>query len=146
MFDRTGIYWRFAECHDANYQKLAEIFGLSYKTTHHWQVGRGPIPWKYLKSLVDDQCLRWDWLIDGTEPKKRKRCDKSAEPFNRHEINQRFLSLFPGMSQAKIAKELGFNQTTVFKWCHDMAQVPWEQLRYAVETKGVTWEWLLEGR
>ncbi|MCC8115625.1 MAG: helix-turn-helix domain-containing protein [Planctomycetes bacterium] len=147
MFDRIGIYRRFASCHNVNLRNLADLHGLSEKATQQWNVGKRPIPWKYMKALVDAQGLSWDWLIDGVETKHRpERAKKAVRPFDRHEINTRFLSLFNGMSQAKIANEIGVHQTTVFKWCNDMAQVPWKRLRYAVESKGVTWEWLLEGR
>ena len=62
------------------------------------------------------------------------------------DINQRFLSLFPNMSQAQTGKEIGVNPGTVFKWRKDISQVPWERLKHAVDTKGVIWEWLIEGR
>ncbi len=105
-----------------------------------------PVPWHRLKTLVDEQGLSWDWLIEGKEPKYRRRSkSEEGQPFDRHGINQRFLSLFPGLSNAKLGKELGVRDTTVFKWRHDMEQIPWERLRYAVDTKGVTWDWLLEG-
>ncbi len=147
MFDRIAIYKRYASCYNVNLRKLADMYGLSEKATQQWSVGKRPIPWKYLKALVDEQDLKWDWLIDGVDPKYHQGCGrKKSMPLDRHEINQRFLSLFSGMSQAKIAQELGIHQTTVFKWSNDMAQVPWGRLRYAVDNKGVTWEWLLEGR
>jgi hypothetical protein len=99
------------------------------------------------KKLVDEHDLSWDWLIEEREPKSRKRRkNEVCAPLDRHDINQRFLSLFPGKSQAKVAEELGIKQTTVFKWHRDMSQVPWERLKYAVDNKRVTWEWLLEGR
>ena len=147
MFNRVGIYERFAASHSASYAELAVILGVARQTTHNWKVGRYPIPWVRLKTLVDEQGISWDWLIDGVEPQRHSHTQNaSPRPLDRHAINQRFLSLFPGMSQAKVAKELGINQTTVFKWEHGISQVPWERLRYAVSAKGVTWEWLLEGR
>ena len=147
MLDRVGIYTRFAECYSADYLELAALLGVVRQTTHNWKVGRDPIPWERLKVAIDEQDIRWDWLIEGREPKRRKRRkSKVCVPLDRHDINQRFLSLFPGKSQARVAEELGINQTTVFKWHHDMSQVPWERLKYAVDKKGTTWEWLLEGR
>ena len=148
MLDREGIYTRFADCHDAvRSAQLAKIYGVTRQTANSWKHGTNPIPWEYLKSLVDTQGLSWDWLIEGKEPKHcRRREDNASQPLDRHGINQRFLSLFSGISQGKLAKEFGINQTTVFKWEHDMSQVPWERLKYAVDNKGATWEWLLEGR
>ncbi len=96
--------------------------------------------------VVYEHGLSWDWLIEGREPKHQRRtAEKAEQPFDRHGINQRFLSLLPNCSNAKLGKELGVRDTTIFKWRHDMEQVAWERLKYAVDTKGVTWEWLLEG-
>ncbi len=58
-------------------------------------------------------------------------------------INQRFHLLFPDYSNVKLGKELGVRDTTVFKWQHDMEQVVWEELKYIVETKCVTWKQLI---
>ncbi len=122
------------------------MLGVTPKLIDHWKSGRAPIPWKKLKALVHEQNLRWDWLIEGKEPKHQIRTAKDPEePFDRHGINERFLSLFPDCSNAKLGKELGVRDTTIFKWRHDMEQVAWERLKHAVDTKGVTWEWLLEG-
>ena len=148
MFIRQEIFARFASCYP--YEKLVDLAAAMETTPQvvdHWKTGRTPIPWGKLKNLVDDKGIRWDWLIEGSGPKLRKRREgEVAQPLDRHGINERFLSLFPGMSQAKIAAELGINQTAAFKWRHDVEQGPWERLKYAVDNKGVTWEWLLEGR
>ena len=148
MFDKQGIFKRFAACYPADtIAELARTIGVHHSTVFQWRSGKNPIPWLRLKTLVDEQGISWDWLIDGVEPQRHSHTKNTfPRPLDRHAINQRFLSLFPGMSQAKVAKELGINQTTVFKWEHSISQVPWERLRYAVSTKGVTWEWLLEGR
>lgn len=149
MLDRRDINTRFFECfpEDTRYA-LAKIFGVHTSLTYRWKNGEVPVPWHCLKWLVDAHRLSWDWLIDGKEPKHRKRLKGEVlQPLDRHAINQRFLSLFPGMSQAEIGEELGgINPGTVYKWRHDVAQVPWERLKYAVDNKGVTWEWLLEER
>ena len=100
-----------------------------------------------MKKLIDEQGLSWDWLLEGKEPKHNHRAKKAAEQaFDRHAINQRFLSLYPDVSQVKLGKILGINEKMVFRWRHDMAQVSWERLKHEVDTKGVTWEWLIEGR
>lgn len=149
MLDKEGIYQRFIDCYPVKgITELAAQFGIKYQTIHGWKQGKYPVPWPRLKELVDAQGLSWDWLIDGKEPKHRKRRKgEIIQPLDRHAINQRFISLFSNMSQAKIGEELGgINPGTVYKWRHDIAQVPWERLKYAVDNKGVTWEWLIEGR
>ncbi len=147
MFDRGGIYRRFLESHSTETPvQLAKKLGLSHSSVFRWRSGEMPIPWKWLRILVDEQDLCWDWLIEGKEPKHRRRAPReSGQPFDRHGINQRFLSLFPDLSNAKLGKEFGVRDTTIFKWRHGMEQVSWERLKYAVDTKGVTWEWLIEG-
>ena len=146
MFDKHGIYQRVSECHATKTPyELAMKLGIDHSIAYQWYEGRRPIPWPRLKLLVDEQGLSWDWLIEGREP-KHSRGDGKNKPLSRHAINQRFLSLFPKMSQAQIGKELGVNPGTIFKWRHDISQVPWERLKYAVDNKGVTWEWLLEER
>lgn len=148
MFDRAGIYARFADCHGVvRSAQLANIHNVTRQTANSWKHGRNPIPWEYLKNLVDGQGLSWDWLIEGKEPKHRDfRDGERSNALDVHAINQRFISLFPNMSQAQIGKELGVNPGTVFKWRHGISQVPWERLKYAVDGKEVTWEWLIEGR
>ncbi len=147
MFDRCGIYTRFMERHSTKTPiQLAKKLDLSHSSVFRWRSGEMPIPWKWLKALIDKQGLSWDWLIEGKEPKHSHRTAREpGQPFDRHGINQRFLSLYPECSNAKLGKELGVRDTTVFKWRHDMEQVAWERLKYVVDTKGVTWEWLIEG-
>ncbi len=147
MFDRQGIYTRFVECFSDKYPaELARTLGVHHTMVFQWKSGKRPVPWSTLKHLVDVHGLRWDWLVEGKGPKNRQRKSENSEPLDRHAINQRFLSLFPNMSHAKIGKELGVNPGTISKWRRDLAQVPWERLKYAVDNKDVTWEWLLEGR
>ena len=148
MFNRIGIYERFASCHSFERPtELAEILGVTRQIVNHWKSGFRPIPWHRLRTLVDEQGISWDWLIEGKRPKHHRHGkDTACRPFDRHAINHRFLSLFPDMSQAGLARELGVKQMSVYRWCHDKAQVPWERLKYAVDTKGATWEWLIEGR
>lgn len=147
MFDNQKIYQRFAECHSLETPvQLAKKLGLRHASVFRWRSGVKPIPWKWLKSLVDEQGLCWDWLLEGKEPKYCPRTKKApGSPFDRHAINQRFLSLYPDVSQVKLGKILGINEKMVFKWRHDIAQVSWERLKDAVDTKDVAWEWLIEG-
>ena len=148
MFDRREIYEHFASCYPVETPSaLAEILELTRQIVNHWKSGVRPIPWHRLKTLVDEQGVSWDWLLEGKEPKYRHHAKKTeGQSFDRHAINQRFLSLYPNVSQVKLGKILGINEKMVFKWRHDIAQVSWERLKHAVDTKGVTWDWLIEGR
>ena len=148
MLDRQGIYQRFNACYGTETPyELAKKLKLNHAIVYQWQKGERPIPWPKLKTLVNEQELSWDWLIEGREPKHcPRRKGKKSETFECQGINQRFLSLFPNMSQAEIGKELGINPGTVFKWRKDISQVPWERLKDAVDIKGAAWEWLIEGR
>lgn len=148
ILDKRSICLRFFECHSPKtpYQ-LAIKLGVHPPLVYRWRDGDAPVPWRWLKMLVDDQGLSWDWLIEGTDPKKRtRRKGDASRQLERHAINQRFLSLYPNMSHAEIGKEIGVNPGTISKWRRDLSQVPWERLKDAVDEKGATWEWLLEGR
>ncbi len=147
MLDRKGIYERVMTQYSVTRPvDLARKLGVKPQVVLQWKDGVRQVPWHRLKVLVDAQCLSWNWLIDGKEPKYRNPIkEESGHPFDRHGINQRFLSLFSDYSNAKLGKELGVRDTTVFKWRHDMEQVSWERLKYAIDSKGVTWDWLIEG-
>lgn len=148
MLDRQEIARRFFECYPTKTRyALAKNFGVHLSITYKWHEGLAPVPWHRIKDLVDEQGISWDWIIDGKEPKYRQRQNnEKPHPLDRNAINQRFLLLFPNMSQAQIGKEIGVNPGTVYKWRHNISQVPWERLKYAVINKGVTWDWLIEGR
>lgn len=139
---------RFAECHAAESAvQMAGILGLNRKTVYQWEAGARQVPWKRLKGLVDAQGICWDWLLEGKEPKTRTVHDVAkCHPFNRREINQRYLSLFPPLSQAELGKRIGVSQAMIPYWSNATLQVPWEKLKDAVSDKGATWEWLIEGR
>lgn len=101
MLDKEGIYKRYIEDYAIpGITELAAYLGIKYQTIHGWKKGKYPIPWSRLKKLIDEKGLCWDWLIDGKEPKHRKRRKNEAlkEELDRHAINQRYLSLFPKMS------------------------------------------------
>ncbi len=148
MIDRDGINRRYLSCFPGlKPAELAEILGVKHPTVYQWVSNKRGVPWEKLKDLADAEGISWDWLLEGKEPKYRK-CRKKAAPapFDRHRINQRFLSLFSGMSQQKIGNLLCVSQMTVYRWQHTISPIPWEKLKYAVDTQGVTWEWLLAGR
>lgn len=66
--------------------------------------------------------------------------------FDRQAIALRFFESFPNMTRADLAKMLGVSWSTVRQWEVLKRPVPWERLRYLVITKGITWDWLLEGK
>jgi hypothetical protein len=147
MFDRQGINRRYFSCFSGlTPLELSKKLDLSHPTVYQWVAGVRQVPWNRLKDLVDAERISWDWLLEGKSPKHRSRSgDDGAVPFDRHAINQRFLALFPGMSQANVGSVLGVSQMSVYRWHHALSQVPWEKLKFAVDTLGTTWDWLLEG-
>lgn len=148
MFDRAGIYERFAMCYDAaSPVQLAKTIGINHASAFRWRSGAKPVPWKRLKQLVNEQNISWDWLIEGREPKHfPEPSNRRAADFDWPGINRRFLDIFPDKTQQQIAEELGVGQVSASKWKHAEMHVPWEKLKYATETYGVRWEWLIEGR
>lgn len=149
LLDKRMICLRFFECYAPKTPyELAIKLGVHPPLVYRWQDGDAPVPWCWLKKLVDEQRLSWDWLVDGKDPKHRKRRKNEVlqAKLERHAINQRYLSLFPNMSHVEIGKEISVNPGTISKWRRDLSQVPWERLKDAVDKKSATWEWLLEGR
>ena len=66
--------------------------------------------------------------------------------FNKVAINQRFLSFFEGKTQKEIMEIFDVSQSTVSAWQVYRKQVPWKKLKWLVDTEGVSWDWLIEGR
>ncbi len=66
--------------------------------------------------------------------------------FDKAAINQRFLSFFAGKSQKEIMDLLDVSQSAVSSWQVNRKQVPWKKLKWLVDTYGIRWDWLLEGR
>ena len=70
MFDWLAIYSRFAEGYDEKRPaRLARLVGVTKKSEHDWKKGKSHVPWRRMKTLVDEKGLSWDWLLEGTEPK-----------------------------------------------------------------------------
>ncbi len=65
---------------------------------------------------------------------------------NFKEINERFLSLFDNLSRAELATLFAVSLTAISNWHTGRKKVPWDKLAYAVQSKNVTWDWLLDGR
>lgn len=146
MLDRKAIYGRFASCYrEYKPARLARILEVADQTVYDWESGKTMIARDRLKAAVDRFSLHWDWLIDGKSPKRRRTPSGGTGELDRHDVNRRLLSLFPGLSQAKLGAIFGVHQTAVYKWCTDKSFVSWDALEFAVINKGVTWDWLLEG-
>lgn len=88
---------------------------------------------------MDEESLHWDWLIEGKEPMRRRNATaEPCRPLDRHGVNQRLLSLFPDMPEAKLAALFDVHQTAIHKWRHDRAFVSWSALEFAVTEKKAT--------
>lgn len=147
MLDWPAIYVRFAQGYDENKPaRLAKIVRVTKQSAHDWKKGKSHVPWRRMKTLVDNRGLSWDRLLEGREPKFANRTiSKGLEDFDWNGINQRFLELFPNQSQEEIGRQLGVTQETVSKWYRGENHVPWDKLKYAHITFSVTWEYLIEG-
>lgn len=66
-------------------------------------------------------------------------------PIDYDSLPERFFSLFT-VSMYQLAKDFGVKQPQVSAWNTGKEKIPWKWLEYAVDTHGVTWDWLLEGR
>ena len=148
--DKKAISARFFHCfHNESHLSIAVKLGVSRQSVDQWKNNDRPIPWEKLKVVVDTLGLSWDWLIEGWEPRERRHINiERAEgmEFDLRGINARFLSLFTQMTQQEIADEVGVSRGAVQSWQNNRRKVPWERMRYAVHRKGVSWEWLIEGR
>ena len=147
MFASREIYERFAECYAVkSAAHLAGILKLAPQTVQAWRRADAPVPPIRLKKVVDEMGISWDWLIKGTEPKRRPDCETyPTKGFDWKSINTRFLDLFSGKTQDQIAEELGIKQVNVSRLKSGDMHTPWEKLKYAAVTYNVTWDWLMEG-
>jgi hypothetical protein len=65
---------------------------------------------------------------------------------NWNEIADRFFSCHAGKNTAELLELFGTNKFSLSKWKSYDEKVPMKHLDKTVETEGVTWDWLLEGR
>lgn len=149
MLDHMAISARFLSCYlEMSKSDIARFFDVCRNTVTEWET-RGTVPWSRLKYLSDSMAISWDWLLEGREPTnsdKPAKTPRSKKPkFPRAAINRRFLALFGDMNQTEIASTLGVSSPTVSDWKHNKRQVGWERLEDAVDTFGVTWDWLIDG-
>lgn len=147
MLDRSEITKRFISCFPGKEPaELAGFFDVTPATVFQWLSGVRNVPWNRIKEVADIEGISWDWFVEGRKPKNiNRKPAKKSRPFDWEAINQRFLSLFSGISQKKIGIVVGVSQVSVYRWYHNKSNVPWEKLKYAVDHKNVSWEWLING-
>lgn len=147
MLDKKKINRRFFECYaDMDRQKIQQYFDSHHSAVGRWYHGTSPVPWKKLKHLVDTRGISWDWLLEGAGARTRAGGkSEGAKPFDRKGINRRALSVFEGELQEEVASLLCVSQSAVSSWKNCRRQVPWEKLKMIVDTRGVSWNWLIEG-
>ena len=61
-------------------------------------------------------------------------------------ISKRFFLLFTELSRKEMATIFGVGASAISDWENNKSKIPWKRLEYAVETKGVSWDWLLLGK
>lgn len=72
-FNRTGINHRFLSLFpNMTLTQLAAILGVTSGAVSGWNRGFSQVSWERLYYAVTTFGVRWDWLIDGLEPKYRK--------------------------------------------------------------------------
>lgn len=65
---------------------------------------------------------------------------------NHKEIANRFFTLFSVKNQTALAEQLGVSTSAITDWKKGRSAIPWSKLIKAVESTGVTWDWLLTGK
>ena len=58
---------------DMTQTEIAAALKAAVSTVNDWKRNRSAVPWHRLADAADTFGLRWDWLIDGLEPKHRER-------------------------------------------------------------------------
>ncbi len=53
------------------YTEIAAELGVTSSSVSEWKRNKRRVSWKRLEYAVDKFNVRWDWLIDGIEPKYR---------------------------------------------------------------------------
>lgn len=72
-FPRAGINRRFLSLFPGmKYIDVAAEMGVTSSTVSEWKKNKSQVPWEKLEYAVNKFGVRWDWLIDGLEPKHRE--------------------------------------------------------------------------
>lgn len=73
-FDTQGITQRFFSLFQGMTQtQIAAALNVTTSTVSDWKQNRLKVGWERLDAAVATFKLRWDWLIDGLQPKHRER-------------------------------------------------------------------------
>lgn len=73
-FDRAGINQRFLSLFpEMTLTQIASVLNVTSGAVSGWNRNFSQVSWKRLCHAVDSFAVRWDWLIDGLEPKYRNR-------------------------------------------------------------------------
>ncbi len=71
-FKTDEINSRFLSLFDGLKQtEIAAKLGVTSAAVSEWKYNLDKVPWEKLAYAVDKFSVRWDWLIDGSEPKYR---------------------------------------------------------------------------
>ena len=69
-FDHKEITKRFLSLYSGMKQKqIAATLKVTTSTVSNWKKNKKKVGWERLADAVDTFGVRWDWLIDGLEPK-----------------------------------------------------------------------------
>ena len=72
-FDKNGINRRFRSLFEELTQtQIAKLLDITPSAVNEWDAGTHQVPWKRLDYAASEFGVRWDWLIDGLEPKQRE--------------------------------------------------------------------------
>ena len=73
VFSKARIARRFLSLFaDMKYIHIAAELGVTSSTVSEWKKHKSTVPWEKLDYAVGKFGLRWDWLLDGLEPKHRE--------------------------------------------------------------------------
>ncbi len=61
-------------------------------------------------------------------------------------INRRFFACYNDKSRKDLEILFSVTHSTVSQWVLHTRQVPWAKLRYLVDEKHISWDWLIDGR
>ena len=71
-FSRAGINKRFLSLFsDMNQTEIAAYQNVTSSTVSEWKKNKSQVSWERLEYAVVTFGVRWDWLIDGLEPRYR---------------------------------------------------------------------------
>ena len=67
-----------------------------------------------------------------------------------NEVTQRIFEIYDRPAKYRLAEMLGVNKSVVSQWTTSnqrlLRKPTWDVLTKVIDDKGVTWDWLLEGR